>query len=193
MIPYRVIQVGTSYGSNPALVFLTGRTFSSVPPGEPPSEPAETLLRYPGANSASDVVSGGGAIAPSVPVQLLFWGSFWNDAGALARDALIAKVQELLSGPYTSALDQYGVTPPTYGGARVVVEWPLPTDPYSCSDVSDLVWNLIDNEGAFPDPDDPGGRNAYVAFMPPGTRPAAPKPHGAHAEYADFDLPFDIR
>ncbi len=190
MIPYRVVQVGTFLGSDPAIVFLTGRTFSSVPPGQPPSEPAQTLLRFPGANTVSDVVSGGGAIAPSVPVQLLFWGVYWYDRPAIV-DTLVAKVQDLLSGPYTSALDQYGVTPPTYLGYRVVVEWPPPTDPYSCADVSDLVWNLID-VGIFPDPDDPGGRNAYVAFMPPGTTPASPTASGAHAEYAHFDLPFDI-
>ena len=194
MIPERILQVNSSFAVDKVmLVYLTGRTFSSEPSGSVPSEPESTLLTYPGDNSASDVTYSGGAIAPSIPVQILFWGDYWNDSpGAATRDLLITKVQELLSGPYTSALDQYGITPPVYGGSRVVTNWPPPTEPYSCADVSDLVWNLIDNDHLFPDPDDPGGRNAYVAFMPPGTAPAAPTPSGAHAEYADFDLPFDI-
>lgn len=130
-----------------------------------------------------------GTIASGEPVQLLFWGSFWNTPEGADRLNLVAdRIQRLIGSPYFSALDQYGVRPPTYRGALVVTE---PEPPSSFADgrmdeVLDLVDALIDS-GTYPEPDD--GRIASVVFMPKDFHP--PANPGAHASDYDVDLPFD--
>jgi len=58
-----------------------------------------------------NVTNHGGAIAPDIPVQLIFWGSSWNQGSAshLANQFTKA-VALLLSGPYFSGLKQYGIS-----------------------------------------------------------------------------------
>jgi hypothetical protein len=73
----------------------------------------------------------------------------------------------------------------------MVVTSPAPPATYNDDDVSTLVWSLID-EGTFPEPDDPGGRNIYVVFMPPGTTYGPGGIRGKHIVASDFDFPADI-
>jgi hypothetical protein len=58
-------------------------------------------------------------------------------------------------------------------------------------DVMTLVWSLID-AGSFPEPDEPGGRNIYAVFMPPGTTYGPGGIRGKHFVASDFDFPTDV-
>ena len=60
----------------------------------------------------TNVVSHGGTVAPGVPVQLIFWGNNWNTGNAGLRDQLVAAAHNLIDGPFTSALGQYGLKRP---------------------------------------------------------------------------------
>jgi hypothetical protein len=147
---------------------VSGRTLSSEAPG-PATTPRSATLRYTRSKANTALGFRGGALAPGVPVQLLFWGSFWLGPGAAQRHALESHVKQLLTSPYFDALDQYGLTPPVFAASRVVTD-PKPRtlpDTFNGGHISGLVWDLIDN-GVFPEPDE-GGRNAYYVMMPPNT------------------------
>lgn len=128
------------------------------------------------------------------PVQLIFWGDWWNTADGAARRALFEqRVQDLLGTPYFHDLDQYGVHAPVWRGSTTV------TSPGAPGTVSvngamtatlDLIDDLIDDD-VFPDPDD-GPRFAFLVLMPPGflIRDASPA-NGAHYFDYDQDGPFD--
>lgn len=132
----------------------------------------------------------GGAIIANPSVQLIFWGSGWSQ-GTLTPSAgsVVNAVQSILSGPYMSALGQYGV-----GSAQlrssIVVTSPQPPNPFSDSDVGNLVWDLID-QGTFPEPDDDGGRILYAVIMPPGVNSSTSGINGEHTTAGDYDFPFD--
>jgi hypothetical protein len=177
---------------DPAIVLVAGREISSAPSGWSPPAPAQTLLRYAHHKSPARPYFHGGAIATRVPVQLLFWGDFWTAGdGTLQEQEIREGVIELLAGPYCSALDQYGIAPPVFGGSRIVTRPVPPTDdPVRGSVVGPMVEALID-AGIFPDPDDPGGRNAYMVMLPPGVR-TVDEGDGAHADFDTFDGPFDM-
>jgi hypothetical protein len=136
------------------------------------------------------VSNGGGAIATGLPVQLIFWGNAWSQpATTPSAGAVVAAVQNILRGPWMAGLRQYGIRRSSFGGATVVTT-PGPPGTYQDSDVEDLIWALIDDD-KFPEPDDPGGRNLYMVFMPPGTTYGPGGIFGKHLDATDFDLPFD--
>lgn len=142
----------------------------------------------PGPITASN---GGGAIATRVPIQLIFWGSAWNvPATTPSAATIIAQIQTVLAGPWFSGLRQYGVRRCPFGSSMVVTS-PAPPTTYNDDDISTLAWSLID-EGMFPEPDEPGGRNIYVVFMPPGTTYGPGGIRGKHIVASDFDFPADI-
>jgi hypothetical protein len=138
----------------------------------------------------TNVVNHGGAVAPNVPVHLIFWGDSWNGGDATLRDQLIAAALNLIEGPYCSAVGQYGLGGPSYRGSTTVTG-PAPPGNFDDGTVGDLVWNCID-AGAFPEPDDSGGRNYYCVVMPPGTTYGPGGALGAHSYPSDYDFPFDI-
>jgi hypothetical protein len=134
---------------------------------------------------------GDGAIATGVPVQLIFWGSGWNDAATNPSAAMIVtSVQQILKGPYLSGLRQYGIKRCRFGGSLVVTTPAVPAS-FDDGDAHDVVWALID-DNHFPEPDDPGGRNLYCVFMPPGSTYNRPGIRGAHSDATDFDPPADL-
>jgi hypothetical protein len=134
--------------------------------------------------------NGGGAIGSGLPVQLIFWGSRWNLAATSpSASAVVSAVQNILRGPWMSGLRQYGIRRSGFGGAMVVTS-PGPPASYNDSDVRDLIWALIDDD-QFPQPDDPGGRNLYMVFMPPGTTYGPGGIRGKHLDATDFDPPAD--
>jgi len=136
------------------------------------------------------VSNGGGAIGTGLPVQLIFWGNAWNQAATSpSAGAVVSAVQNILRGPWMSGLRQYGIGRCSFGGA-IVVTTPGPPGTYNDSDVQDLVWALID-DNKFPEPDDPGGRNLYMVFFPPGTTYGPGGIRGKHLDATDFDLPAD--
>ncbi|HEX8509800.1 MAG TPA: hypothetical protein VF635_09950, partial [Propionibacteriaceae bacterium] len=128
------------------------------------------------------------------PVQLIFWGGWWNQGDGAARRGLFEqRVKDLLRTPYFSELDQYGVHTPVWRGSVIVTE-PGPPSTVSnraaMSATLDLIDDLIDDD-VFPDPDD-GPRFAFLVLMPPGfVIDDADPANGAHYYDYDQDGPFD--
>jgi hypothetical protein len=123
-------------------------------------------------------------------VELLFWGDIWRtDLGPLASD-LVQAASDIISSPYLSELLQYGIGSINIGSGTVVTH-PEPSAPtYSGDDVKDMVWNLIDDD-KFPEPDEDGGKIAYLVFCPPGTKYEKGDP-GAHGSATYYEFPPDF-
>jgi hypothetical protein len=131
----------------------------------------------------------GGAIATADPVEILFWGTAWQTgAPAQLASTFVTNVKSILSGPYMSGLLAYGVRRCPFGGFRVIASNPplLPSK-FTDQTVQTLMQTLIDN-GTFPEPDEPGGRNLYFFIMPPNTQyqppPNSPIAIGAHSTFS---------
>ena len=64
----------------------------------------------------------GGAIASGVAVELIFWGSAWQQpANSALRAQFVASAASLIGGPYYTALKEYGAAKPTFRGAVTVI------------------------------------------------------------------------
>jgi hypothetical protein len=132
------------------------------------------------------VTSHGGAIGTADPVQLIFWGAVWQTSLSQLRQQFTGAVQSILAGPYMSALRQYGVKRCSFGGSLIILSPPPPFVPSTFTDETarGVVQSLID-QGTFPEPDEPGGRNLYFIIMPPNTQyqqpPGQPPATGAHS------------
>lgn len=128
------------------------------------------------------------------PVQLVFWGAWWNGAGAAQRGLIESRTRALLASRYFTELAQYHISgAPTWRGSITVVS---PAPPLGAVDstvamrrVLGLVEDCID-DGVFPDPDD-GPRIAYIVLMPQGFTVAGGTVAGAHSSDYTFDFPFD--
>lgn len=157
------------------------------------SRPADLVFPPNPGLGQPNVTNHGGAIAPGVPVQIIYWGSVWvNGANSSFSTQFTNAAQLLFNGPYYSALRQYGVGQrPFMRGPALYVISPDPPSSFNDGDVGDLIWNMID-QGIFPEPDDSGGRNLYAAIMPPGTSYAPGGALGAHISPGDYDFPFDF-
>lgn len=152
---------------------------------------AADVLQPPNIPLPITTSNGGGAIGSGLPVHLLFWGSSWNLATTSpSANAVARAVQSILGGPWMSGLRQYGIRRCTFGSSAVVSS-PAPPGVYDDSDIKDLVWALID-DNRFPEPDEPGGRNIYIVFMPPGTSYGPGGIRGKHVVASDYDFPADI-
>lgn len=131
----------------------------------------------------------GGAIITQLSLELLFWGNAWSSPAVQPSSSqVVGALQELLSGPYMSGLGQYGIGPGSLRGSLIVQS--DPPNPFSRDDWHGLIWDLID-QGTFPEPDDPGGRNLYLFVLPPGVGYDQPGVTGAHGYPGDYDFPFD--
>jgi hypothetical protein len=133
----------------------------------------------------------GGAVGSGMPVQLLFWGSWWLSPDGSARRTMIeARTQQMLASPYFSELSQYGINAPHWRGSLIVTK-PSPPMAFNSSDdekaVPDLIDDLIDDD-VFPDPDDE--RIAFVVLMPAGFTQTV-NANGAHTYDYDYEFPFD--
>ena len=137
-----------------------------------------------------NVSNGGGAIGTGLPVQLIFWGSAWNQSATNpSAAAILGQVQTILRGPWMSGLRQYGVRRCNLKGA-IVVTGPAPPATFKDNHVEDMVWALID-DNVFPEPDESGGRIIYMVFTPPGSIYGPGGIRGKHLDSTDFDPPFD--
>ncbi len=137
------------------------------------------------ANSLDFATNHGGPLLVSAQLELIFWGSAWQPAVNPSSNQVVTAVQSILSGPYLSQMRQYGYQSVTLRGVTYATSNP-PVN-YTSDDANTLVWNLIDS-GAFPEPDEPGGRILYMVVMPRGT--VAPgNDLGAHGDPWDYDFP----
>ncbi|WEK21492.1 MAG: hypothetical protein P0Y49_10120 [Candidatus Pedobacter colombiensis] len=134
----------------------------------------------------------GGSVGSGMPVELLFWGDWWNTAEGSGRRILIeTRVQAVLASDYFSELKQYGVDKPYWRGARIVTNPSAPSS-FSASDdiqaVPDLIDDLID-DNVFPDPDDE--KIAFVVFMPKGFTQSIGE-LGSHTKDYNYTFPWDV-
>ena len=133
----------------------------------------------------------GGPVASGTPVQLLFWGDWWNsDEASARRNLYIRRVQDLLASHYFSELVQYGIAKPTWRGAKIVTE-PKPPAAFNSNEdvqaVPDLIVDLIEDD-VFPDPDDE--KIAFVVFMAKGFTQSIGA-NGSHTKDYDYEFPWD--
>jgi hypothetical protein len=129
-----------------------------------------------------NMTNGGGVTASGAPVQVIFWGSAWDQPSTSpSSGSLNFAIQQLLAGPYLTALRQYGITRNPFGGS-VLVNTPEPPNTFVETDINSLVSALIEN-GTFPEPDE-GGRNIYLVMMPPNTSYGPGGARGAHSSFA---------
>ena len=133
----------------------------------------------------------GGPVSSGTPVELLFWGDWWNsDEGVARRNLYVTRAQDLLASDYFYELGQYGVAKPTWRGAKVVTD-PEPRAAFNSNDdvqsVPDLIDRLID-DNVFPDPDDE--RIAFVVFMAKGFTQSIGE-NGSHTKDYNFEFPWD--
>lgn len=133
----------------------------------------------------------GGPVGSGMPVELLFWGSWWTTAEGAARQNLYStRVQQVLASTYFAELVQYGIAKPHWRGARVVLQ-PGPPMSFTSNDdvqaVPDLIDDLIDDD-VYPDPDDE--KIAFVVFMPKGFTQSI-NANGSHTKDYDYEFPFD--
>lgn len=133
----------------------------------------------------------GGPIGTRLPVQLVFWGSWWNSSEGAAHAALIIdRTQALLGSNFFSELQQYGIQRPTWRGAIVVTEPSPPSAFTNYEEDPKKVWELINNlisDDKFPDPDE--GRIAFVVLMAKGF--TSIEKNGAHYYDKNYDFPLD--
>src|SRR5512143_739694 len=141
------------------------------------------------APASTTTSSDGGAIISNVSLQLLFWGSAWNSNPLPPIGQVVNAVNSILQGPYLSGLGQYGVGGGVLQGAWIVTGRD-PNNPFSDDDVHGIIGDLID-QGSFPEPDDPGGRNLYMFILPANIRSENTKISGEHTYDSDYDFPFD--
>jgi len=129
----------------------------------------------------------GGTVGSGVPVQLIFWGSVWNQGSTTpSAGAIVSAVRTILAGPYLSGLRQYGVKRCPMGDP-VVVTRPGAPSTFDDSDVQDLILALIE-DNQFPPPSIASGRRLYCVFMPPGTAYSPGGARGAHSAVSGGEL-----
>ncbi|MEP7179565.1 MAG: hypothetical protein ABI775_10775, partial [Pseudonocardiales bacterium] len=131
-----------------------------------------------------------GPLGTGLPIQLIYWGEYWNSPDGSARRAMLdSRTQALLASSYYSELDQYGVAPPRWRGSIVATQLPAPSTFASEKDIKQvkkLTSRLLDDD-VFPDPDE--GRIGFVVLMPNGfTTNVA---NGAHSDDWVYDFPLD--
>lgn len=137
----------------------------------------------------SSVEFHGGPVGTDLPVQLIYWGEWWNSPAGAARRAMITdRTQRLINSDYFSELAQYGVNRPTWRQPAIICTKPYPPGSFTSEDeqhvVPDLIDDLIDDD-VFPDPDDE--RIAFVVLMGNGFTQTIGA-NGAHTY--DFDQDF---
>lgn len=165
------------------LFFPDERTFRGV--WSRPNVPALVFADsgYPGGSATSHQ----GPVASGVPIQLIFWGTFWESSEGAARYAMVVdRMRRVIESPYFSGLAQYGINPPSYRGAFIVTE---PEAPATFDDrmepVLDTIDKLVDDD-KLPDPDDE--LIVYLVFMPKAFSPPS-SANGAHTADYDYDFP----
>lgn len=134
----------------------------------------------------------GGRNYSGANVELIFWGSAWLAAGASPTPGEVtAAIRALFRTSYFYPLKQYGINVGKVDQSFTVTS-PEPPNDVSSGDIESLLWDLVGDK--FPLPDQPGGRNIYVVFLP-STTTSTPTPNydSAHSQtwHIHVDLPFN--
>jgi hypothetical protein len=108
----------------------------------------------------------GGPVLGNVHLQLIFWGAAWAGSPTLSTANITNAVVDILAGSYTSALAQYrGIGQGSLLGTTSVTT-SNPPNPFSDSDVANLIATLI-SAGTVPAPHT-DSQLLYCVIMPVG-------------------------
>jgi hypothetical protein len=114
-----------------------------------------------------------------VPVDLIFWGSAWNNPppGSPTMAAVTSAVQSVLDSPYTSGLTQYNVDGKVqFGGSYLDPSNPSTTG-FGWTDALGVITHATDSPDAqgrqLPDSDDTPTWPIYVVVTAPGVTASA--------------------
>ncbi len=193
----KVVNLGEKLQPRPQKAEMKRAGIVPIAPHSPHVGPSASKnadgFQFPANSGVTDtnVVNHGGVTAPAgIPVQLIFWGNNWNTGDAGLRDKVVAAALNLIGGPYSSALGQYGLGGPSFRGSTTVTS-PAPPATFDDGSIGDLVWSCT-GANIFPKPNAPGGRNYYCVLMPPGTTYGPGGALGAHSFPQHWDFPFDF-
>jgi hypothetical protein len=162
---------------------LKGVADSTIVTSDALAVPGPRTATAPAAGSLN-FVDNGGPVLTNVSLQVIFCGSAWQ-AGTTkpsAQDVLTA-VQNILSGPYMSALSQYR----NIGQGKVSRAIGVATDPpnpFSVDNVVSEITGLINNQALPPPSSDK--QLLYCMFMPPGVSSNVNIP-GSHGYFTYTD------
>jgi len=153
-----------------------------------------TVPKAAGADATKSVAFAdkGGRILESVKVQLIFWGTGWKQSASPSAADIGGAIATILSGPYTSALNQYrGIRAGTLLGSTTIAESD-PPNPFTTNDVAKFVHDQIKG-GVVPEPD-VSPDLLYCVILPPGVNSADSSVIGEHSFcfYVDYDPPLDL-
>ena len=186
-MPFSRTVVNVENGLSYATYIFSERTFQSA--WSHPDVPV--LVFADNSLPGFSVQHHGGPVGSGTPVELLFWGDWWNTAEGIARlNLYVTRVQALLASHYFSELAQYGIVKPQWRGAKIVTQPGPPASFNSNEDVQavpDLIDDLIDDD-VFPDPDDE--KIAFVVFMAKGFTESIGE-NGSHTKDYNYTFPWD--
>jgi hypothetical protein len=159
------------------------------------SKPNRPKLIFSDHDLDGTLTNSGGAVAGAPgghPLQLLFWGDWWNGPGATKCGLVEVRTRALLESGYFSELLQYGVPrAPVWRGSLIVTGPAPPSSVDSPDELMEAVLGMVEDlleDDVFPDPDD-GPRIVFIVLLPdtltfgPGLTPG-----GAHSN--DYDITF---
>jgi hypothetical protein len=125
-----------------------------------------TIL-FPAQDGAETLHPQGGNTLSSPPVNLVFWGSYWQSGVGVGQQAQIVQAaQTLFDSGYFSLQKQYGTDGKVTMGA-VANFGSNPGQNFSTQNIVDAVHFSVDN-GLVPEPDATSNQGIYVLFTPPG-------------------------
>ena len=126
------------------------------------------------------------------PLQLLFWGDWWNSAGAAKRGLVEERTKALLESGYFSELTQYGVPhAPVWRGSLIVTDPAPPSFADDADDFMNEVLRMVEDlleDHVFPDPDD--GPSILFVVLLPDTLTLGPDFGASGAHSNDYDVTF---
>jgi hypothetical protein len=175
----------------------------AVPPGGADVVPVK--FNGPGDAPASTTSTdlNGPKLTQVVRVNLIFWGSGWNTNPQPTPSAqtVVNDAASILSGPYLSSLEQYGVfsnigSTGSFFNRAFMVTSSNPPATFNTSNVAGFIVGLID-DGILDEPDEEPHPTLNCVFLPPGVAYAPPAGtpalNGLHtfAVWNDTDL-FDL-
>jgi len=171
-------EVSLSAYLTPLAPDLQAASSSTIMTPEAFAAPTSGLATAPGAVSANFVYNGG-PLLTNVDLQVIFCGSAWTQGTSQpsAQDVLTA-VQNILSGPYMSALSQYKNIGQGKLLPKAVADAANPPNPFNAQNVFNEITGLIDQQ-AVPSPGS-DKQLLYFVLMPAGVSSStnAPGEHG---------------
>ncbi|MDQ2748693.1 MAG: hypothetical protein M3Y44_04065 [Actinomycetota bacterium] len=134
---------------------------------EPEKEPKGGDLTFAPDYTVTSTDDNGGRVLTDVEVILVFWGSFWSTSPAPSpsRDQYEQAIRGIVTGPYTSGLNQYrGVGQGTVVYSEIF-DGSSPANGYTDADVVAMLKSRFANNASMPQP--ASGHNRFYAVIAP--------------------------